>query len=436
MRNDQKLRHMRLAGILRTVVVVFVVITSAYANSVRTQSSKVKTVHASSDEPLWRVDLQSVGFPANELALQSRRNPDVFRTIDFLSEDVVAATFITRVLEPDLPKRDDPNRPRRDLLHAIFLDAATGKVLKTIDWPTDDAGAGIFPRYDGSFLFFSKEHIVLYSPEWTPVKEFVLPQLQTPHIALTGIAQSPSGRALELRIEDERSVVCVRIQTFTLEGVQEPCITRLGRFSISDDAIAQADLEDLIKLLEARKSANGPVTIPSNSSAPFKGKIMIREMGADARLLCDPNHISSCSNPQFIDNQSVVVYGMTGLSLLTRRGESNDQHFEKVFTSDHTWVDIGGGMIRPSSNGQRFAAVFDEPPGNINPSAGRFSLILTPDHIDVYDVPEGGYVFTLKNKKKQFKEIYGLALAPSGEKLAVDSGGVIQMYALPPRKDN
>jgi hypothetical protein len=61
----------------------------------RSQSSKVKAVQASSDQPLWRNDLQSLGYPASEPELQGRRSPVVFRTIDFLSDTVVAATFVT-----------------------------------------------------------------------------------------------------------------------------------------------------------------------------------------------------------------------------------------------------------------------------------------------------------------------------------------------------
>jgi len=375
------------------------------------------------------VDLQSLGYPASEPALQTRRNSSIFRTIDFLSEGVVAATFITREPEPDLPKRDDSIRPRRDLLHAIFLDATTGSVLKTMEWPTDDAGAGIFPRYDGGFVYFSTERIVLYSPEWTPVKELVLPQLHEPHITLTGISESPSGKVLELRIEGERSVVCVRIPTFTLEGIQEQCITQSGRYSISDDAIAQADIEDLIRVVNPNAKKNGQ-SIPTNAAAPFRSKIMIREQTADAHLLCDLNHVVGCSNPQFVDNQTIVVYGLTGLTLLTRKGESKDQSFQEVLTSGYAWVDILGGVIRPSPNGHRFVVAFDEPPGTFG-SSEPVSLVLAADHVDVYDVVAKGFVYTLKNKKNQFKNISGLAFSPTGQKLTLDSGGVIQMYALP-----
>jgi hypothetical protein len=407
--------------------------TAASADSVLDHSSKGRTARASSDEPLWRVNLQSVGYPANEVAVPSRRDPEISRTVDFLSEDVVVANFVTRQSEPDLPKRDDPNRPRRDILHAIFMDATTGQVLKTMEWPTDNSGAGIFPRYDGSFLYFSPERIVLYSREWAPVKELVLPQLQDPRVTLTGVSESPSGKFLELRILREHSAVCVRIQTSTLEGGQEKCITQsAGRYSISDDAIAQTDQEDVIEAIIAK---NNGQTIPTNPAAPFKLKIMIREQNSDAQLLCDINGVVGCNNPQFVDNRTIVVYGLAGLTLLASNGETKDRSFRKVYTSGNAWVDVFGGAVRPSPDGRRFVVVFDEPPETFG-SSDTVSLNLAPDHFDVYDVVANAIIYTLKNKKNEFKNISGLALSPKGQKLAVDSGGVIQMYALPSRKDN
>lgn len=59
-----------------------------------------------------------------------------------------------------------------------------------------------------------------------------------------------------------------------------------------------------------------------------------------------------------------------------------------------------------------------------------------PDHIDAYDLTTGQWFYTLQIKGSRLKQIWGLALSPNGEKLAVDSGGVIQVYALPPAANN
>ncbi|MFZ0819071.1 MAG: hypothetical protein WAM91_03310, partial [Candidatus Acidiferrales bacterium] len=146
-----------------------------------TSQKKAKPIEVSSDQFLWRVDLHSMGYPENGNQLQGRRDLDEFDTVDFVSESVVAASFITQEPTPPLEHRDDPNGAPLYRLHAVFLGAASGKVLRTLDWPLENPYAGIFPLYDGRFLFLSTQRIVLYSADWTPVKELPLPQLQQPH---------------------------------------------------------------------------------------------------------------------------------------------------------------------------------------------------------------------------------------------------------------
>src|SRR5450755_1252345 len=76
-------------------------------------------LQASSDQALWRVDLHSMGYPPGDSQVQSRRPLEEFNTIDFVGEGVVAATFVTQQSVPGAQRRDDPNRVRPYLLHAI-----------------------------------------------------------------------------------------------------------------------------------------------------------------------------------------------------------------------------------------------------------------------------------------------------------------------------
>lgn len=175
--------------------------------------AKSKATEVNSKRPLWRIDLHPLGYPPDSPDLQWRRDLDEFDTVDFVSENTVVATFVTHENVPEPQKRDDPNHLRPYRLHAIFLDSATGKVLKTLDWPADDPNIGIFPRYDGSFLLFSTERIVLYSADWKPVKELALPELTAPHSNLSGIAQSPSGKLLMIRFHKEEPTFCIQILT-------------------------------------------------------------------------------------------------------------------------------------------------------------------------------------------------------------------------------
>jgi len=420
------------------------------------QDNTIHTIDGDSDAPLWRVDLHPLGYPFGDSKLQWNRSLETFDTVDFVSESVVVATFVTRQSVPGIQRRDDPNRVRPYLLHAIFLDAATGTVRKMMDWPSDDENAGVFPRYDGSFLFFSMEHIVLYSADWKELKELQLPELQVAHSALAGIAESPSGKILMLHINRQQSALCIQVSTDSLDTSRGAC-TIPRQFTVSDDEMAASDYKitnlgygDSVYPLKAGEDAY-LVEIPPFGTPGSRGpisRILISERGKIARVLCDSNQIGGCWVPQFASNEFVVVYGMGGLSLLDLRGESNGRNsvFEKNFDSNQPWIDPLGRPVRPSAGGQRFAVALNEAVGTESiiddsvltravPSRGLSSGDLpavNADHVEIYDLPAGRWIYSVKNKRNQFKQIWGLGLSPSGSKLVIDSGGVIQVYALPP----
>src|SRR5580704_5983393 len=181
-----------------------------------------------SDHPIWKIDLHTVGFPGGDSELQSRRALEEFNTVDFLGEGVVAATFITRQSVPGAQRRDDPDRVRPYLLHAIFLDAPSGKVLNTLEWAVDEPNAGIFPVSGGGFLFFSGDKIALYGTDRSPIKEVPLPQLQAPHTGHIGIAESPSDKSMVIRYQTNEAVNCIHVSTGTLDISDAPCaVSRL-----------------------------------------------------------------------------------------------------------------------------------------------------------------------------------------------------------------
>ena len=392
---------------------------------------------------------------------------DEFDTVDFVSEGVVAASFITQEPAPPLEHRDDPNRAPLYRLHAVFLDATSGNVLKTLDWPLDNPNAGIFPRYDGSFLFLSTERIVLYSPDWTPAKELPLPQLQQPHSYLAGIAESPSGKLLVVRFHQGSAIRCIRIPTDSLEGTEEPCEIP-EQFTISDGAMAESELgRDRTENNDFGPLVQYNLPIPKESPNPDPKKVLIRETGKPVRALCDialleknqgkrraeelvPGNMHCPGGfPQFISNEMVVIYGGSDLLLLDLAGALK---FEKDFAprgGPHPdMIDNMGRPVRASANGRRFALALNDPinEGVVRP--GRTTIIpepgdppaAFPDRVEVYDLSNSRWIYVLENEPasvnwlsgKQFPQIWGLGLSPSGEKLTIDSGGVIQTYALPP----
>jgi len=431
-RPTKRARHAILLCLICIVTALAAHSSSLAISSTNQSAKKKKPLEASSDQFVWRVDLHPLGYPTDDPMLQRRRGIQDFDTLDFVSDTVEVATFLTQEAPHDLRRRDTSNPPPYTL-HAVFFDAASGNVVKTLEWPVEDANAGIFPGYDGSFLFFSTERIVLYSADWQPVKELPLPQLQEPHASLLGIAESPTGKTLLIYFRNEKSRACIRIDTGQLEGDEKACAIGLP-FTVSDEGMA----------VRNERAANNEINsgpqfdTQAKVAASLDYSILIRAKAGESQYnLCEEHDPSAgyCRTPQFIANGWIALFGIDlALSDLTGRATVILKYMPSM---NSPWIDPNGRPLRPSADGQRFALALTESlfqvfgtPGNLYASGSELPAEY-PDRIQVFDVRMNNWIYTLHNKGKQFPKIWGLALSPSGGQLAVDSGGVIQTYALP-----
>jgi hypothetical protein len=282
--------------------------------------------------------------------------------------------------------------------------------------------------------------------------------LQEPHSYLAGIAESPSGKVLVLRFHQGSSTQCIRILTDSLEGSEERCEIP-EQFAVSDGAMAESE----IGRDRTEDNEFGPEvyyhmfpTAPSSTQQP---SILIRETGESVRTLCD----CKAAFPQFISNQMIVIYSPAYLWLFDVAGHLELKREFDMRGRDSAWIDEMGRPIRPSADGRRFALALNTPliigaTGHpvqaISPEPGDPPATF-PVRVDVFDVPSSQWIYTLNNKvtqvsvfyaydennvlvkgqhplERQFQKIMGLAFSPDGEKLTIDSGGIIQVYALPP----
>src|SRR5882724_9059208 len=317
------------------------------ATSSAAQQPKIKLVHASSDHPVWRVDLHSLGYPQNNPDLQRRRGFANFDTVSFLSDGTVAATFVTREDIPVPQRREDPSHISPYRLHAIFLDALSGKVLRTLDWPVERPAAGIFPRHDGGFLLLATDRIVAYSADWAQIHELQLADLPPSNASLGGIAESPTGRSLVLQFLLDSTAVCFNVHTDTLESSETPCST-LDTFTAADDGIiAPEKLPDGAALREFRP---GGASIEYGIATP-KSPAPSQSQSRDSSIV-----VSQCSPcvaiPQFISNDIIAVYSPTYVRVMERGGKIR---FTQTFDVASKWIDEFGRPVRASVNGQRFA---------------------------------------------------------------------------------
>jgi hypothetical protein len=173
------------------------------------------------------------------------------------------------------------------------------------------------------------------------------------------------------------------------------------------------------------------------------GSVQIQEQGKSARKLCDTSGLAGCKVPQFINNEMIAVFDWYALGLINARETvSTQQPKVQMKLTHHEWIDVVGRPVRTSANGQRFAVAINLPPTDLKGKKAAIHAFLGdvpaafPSHVDVFDLPQGQWIYSLKNKtsgpsSERLQQIWGLALSPSGDKLVIDSGGVVQAYALP-----
>jgi len=297
--------------------VIFFICALFLTTATTAQKPKIRLVHATSDHPLWRVNLKSQGYPANSDELQRRRGFANFDTISFLSDNVVAATFVGRENIPDLQRREDPNHVRPYRLHAIFLDASTGKVLHTLDWPLDDPNAGIFPRHDGGFLLVTAGKIAGYSTDWTQLKEIPFSDLHPMTATLGGIAESPNASSVVIQFLVGNSALCMRIRTDTLDYAPASCGV-LEVFTVSDDKIVAP--ERLPGGNYQRENTPSHAYVQHGAAMPgasASGRIQSPDQARADQTICNP-----CARiPQFINNDAMAVYSPENISVVDRAGK-------------------------------------------------------------------------------------------------------------------
>jgi hypothetical protein len=409
---------------------VFIMCALFFATASLAQKAKINLVHASSDHPLWRVDLKSQGYPANSDELQRRRGFANFDTISFLGDNVIAATYITRERIPDLQRRDDPNHVRPYRLHALFLDALTGKTLRIIEWPIDDPNAGIFPRKDGGFLLVTTEKIASYSADWAYSKQIPFSDLHSMTATLGGIAGSPNANSLVIQFLTGNSSLCSRISTDTLYAVPANCGV-LEVFTVSDYKIVEP--EKLPGENEQRENTPSHAYVQHGAAKPGASASVAAqslEQAQAADTICNP-----CAGiPQFINDDVMAVYSPESVSVLDGEGKVS---FTQNFSPKERWIDELGRPVRVSANGQRFAVVTnrsqltrDARSTAIHISTGDIPAEMPLD-IEVFDLSAAQWIYTLRINPQNLHQIWGLALSPSAKKLAIDSGGAIQIYSLP-----
>ena len=127
--------------------------------------------------PAYRIDLRSV-LKANAVPqLSTRETPWVpVITLAFLNDERLVATFVVPAkVAPGLTARDRPDAASPFRLCAVVLDASTGRVLATPEWPSNSRAAGIVAANDRGLVIEIGVGLTLLSPDLTAVEQTTLP---------------------------------------------------------------------------------------------------------------------------------------------------------------------------------------------------------------------------------------------------------------------
>jgi hypothetical protein len=97
-------------------------------------------------------------------------------TLDFLNNQRLAVTLVARAAAA--PRLANPGEPDADApfrLHGAVIDAPTGKIVATPEWPSRSRAAGIVAANDRGFVIEAGGELTLLSPDLVPIKQMALP---------------------------------------------------------------------------------------------------------------------------------------------------------------------------------------------------------------------------------------------------------------------
>lgn len=351
----------------------------------------------------WRVDLRpAIGGPPLPYVFPSpyETKGQPVKSLWFTDDNTVVATFVTASSKLQLSTRNgiDKHLPMR--LRAVFLDAPTGKITGTSEWPTDSRTSAIVAAHDGMFVTQTGSELSLNSRTEKDIKKLNLPMKSS-----WAAYSSPSGEHLLLigRRSLGSRVPWIWVDVNELAVLRQWEQVQSGWVSISDDNIAMTtclwvyNCDRAVKV-RGLNSAWNIVMSSDQRHRPY---------------------------PQFINDDLLALRDFPDrLTLIKTNGNS-------VFTEemDNTSEGRGWGRAYVSGNGERFIIPADVIKGHI--AALDVSGHGVLKQILVYDAPfeRRSYTLELKSNIKENNTLF--ALSPDGSRLAILNNEIVEVVKLP-----
>lgn len=360
--------------------------------------------------PIWSANLSTaignspVGVVGGGLGHEYVYEPK--RSVWFTDDHTVVATFVTseRRDNPKLPLREPLDENLLLRLRPVFLDAESGKIRSTPDWPAGSRDASIVATHDGKFVTQTGGGLTLYSPELKELKKLRLPPTPT-DLSQCCAHSSPTGKSILFIASNLRTTSAVPwiwVDTDSLDVVRSWEEVQSGAVGISDGVIAMTTCVWFYKCDPAVEIRGLNTTWTTVASASRQDK----------------------PQPQFVTGEFLYLLG-NSTRLVRTDGTV-------IFNEDtHIGGCWSGGAV-PSAGGQRFVVPSCKLKGRVEMLDLGGYIVL--DKFLVYDSPFVGVSHVLNVKGPKFRDTMLFAISPNGSKLAVLNGESLYVFQLPPLK--
>jgi hypothetical protein len=348
-------------------------------------------------QPNWQFDLRTVGYTGfsakgEQWDLHFKIDP-----VSFTSDNLVVVTFLTRIYTDELRRRAAPNESPF-MLNAVFLDAATGQVRSTKQWPIRRPRAGIISSSDGRFLVVSWDRMSVYSTDFKLLHEFTVPlTFDGAAINAWEFYPSPSGRSFVLELDQDK---IAQYEWFTLDLAP---VLHWADLFYRVRAISDTDLATVV--------GNPP---------PLSNEVYIGHLRDPLRLLC-----RSCGIPQFLDNETIALLQAHEIKLLRTDGT----FLSAIALKNDEWMAGRYYPLRPAATSTRFAfAVWAHKGGSAFFDTSSHSV---PEKVLVVDTLKQDAICAINASKQHIASLEGLGLSSDGSLVATLSDGIVRVWRIP-----
>ena len=389
-----------------------------------------------SQTPIWQLNLRAFGYGSASKVPMLPRYREAVERIFFTSDDVLTATFVTPVADtsPAVGNRPKPAAAWR--LHAVFIEATTGRVRTTREWSVASPECRLLPVAGGALLLFVPGRLVLYSPDIELMKELPLSPLKLTAGDVPEVLESPSRKTILLKHYSNENFAA-------REGWFKGHYDFMWIDAQSLDVVRSWGEDEKENPWQKPKYVNalgGSVRTISDSEIAWgvNGAILIRRLDQPWRLICYLR--PECSTPQFVSNENLLTFFNMRAFPKSDDAVAVLREDGSLLLKDQIACRENDLLGRPvvSADGRRFALLVYSEGGEIDFMDFHLrSARQTLRDVRVFDIPSRHWVYSLQAKKK-IKGIagdpfplQGLALSPDGSQMAILTGDVLEVFRLP-----